>query len=85
VPRFESIGPNPFAGTADVALTLPDGGAASVRLYDVAGRFVREVRRVAGAGPHRFALDSDGLASGVYFLRVEGSAGEDVRKITVVR
>jgi aminopeptidase N len=84
-PKFESIAPNPFGDSSDIGVTLPSNGEATVILYDVAGHFVREVTRLVGAGPHRFALNSNGLPSGVYFIRIDGPGGEDVRKITVVR
>jgi hypothetical protein len=85
VPAFESIAPNPFGSTGDIFITLPDDNPATLRLFDVAGRFVRDVATVGGAGPHRVTIDSDGLPSGVYFLRMDAASGGVVRKITIVR
>ena len=50
-PAFEAIAPNPMGRAGELRLVLPDDAAATVRLFDVAGRFVREVARVSGAGP----------------------------------
>ena len=84
-PAFEAIAPNPMGRAGELRLVLPDDAAATVRLFDVAGRFVREVARVSGAGPRLISFDADGLASGVYFIRVDGPAGGDVRKLTIIR
>jgi hypothetical protein len=40
---------------------------------------------VSGTGPHLVSFVADGLASGVYFIRIDGPAGGDVRKLTIVR
>ena len=81
-----AVAPNPVVGRAAVRFVLARPGPVTVRLLDVRGR---EVRRVAGgdraAGPHAVALDTAGLAAGLYLVRLE--AGRDARTVpvTVVR
>ena len=60
-------------------------------LYDVQGREVaRLFEGVRREGEHEYGWDGRGpggeeLASGIYFLRLESSAGTDVRKIVILR
>ena len=77
-----SVSPNPFNPQATMSLYLPERGSARVRLYDASGRLVRTLmdESDAAAGYHALTLDgrsSTGakLASGVYYYRVETSAG----------
>jgi len=70
------IRPNPFTPSARLDFVLPARGATTLTIYDVGGRFVREmVASVLPAGEH--AITWDGLeasgtpaAAGVYFIRL---------------
>jgi hypothetical protein len=77
-----SVSPNPFNPQATLSLYVPERGTARVKLYDASGRLVRTLMddSDAAAGYHSLTLDghtSSGskMASGVYFYRVETSAG----------
>jgi len=65
--------PNPATGgTLTVSFTLPDGGAATLELFDVAGRRIasRDVGSM-GAGAHAVTLGAGrSLAPGVYLVRL---------------
>ncbi|NNE47169.1 MAG: PQQ-binding-like beta-propeller repeat protein [Rhodothermales bacterium] len=66
-----SVFPNPVRSDANVRLSLPNESDVSLALYDVLGKRVRTiVAEPRSAGRHRFLLGTDGLASGVYFVRV---------------
>jgi hypothetical protein len=55
-------------------------------VYDVLGRLQTVVHDgFAGPGTQRVLFDARGLASGTYFLRLEGSGASAARKIMVVR
>ncbi|GAB5536214.1 MAG: hypothetical protein Rubg2KO_24630 [Rubricoccaceae bacterium] len=79
--------PNPVRQRATVRVALPEPSVLTVEVFDLLGRQVRQlVDADRPAGWHELALDADGLASGVYLVRMV--AGEDftaVRRITVVR
>ena len=83
--------PNPFAGSTELEIGLPAGADVSVRIYDVAGRLVREqTLRGQQAGWQRLRFDGrDGagrtLASGVYFCRVEAAGATVTRKMVIAR
>jgi hypothetical protein len=84
--------PNPCRGTTTIHYAVPVAAEVTLRVYDVAGRRVRTLCR----GPHpagRFAATwrgrNDGgapVAAGVYFYRLETTAGEPrTRKLVLVR
>ncbi len=91
--------PNPFrprgGALANVPYRLPAGAGSpmlTLRVYDVAGRLVREVRTPAQttAGFGAAAWDgrdaADGAApSGVYYLRLTGPGLEGSRVVTLLR
>lgn len=93
--RFEGAVPNPVRGAARFAFELPEAGRASLAVYDVAGRVVREL--AAGwfaAGPNSVAWDGRGddgaeLAPGAYLARlvtgVPGPGGSGVLTRRFVR
>ena len=71
-------------------VTTATFGRLSVRLYDVHGRLARTVldEPFASAGMHTAVLDGPGssaLASGVYFYRVESSAGAKSGHVVILR
>jgi flagellar hook assembly protein FlgD len=70
---------------------LPAAGPASIRIYDVAGRLVREL---AGgpfeAGPQLVIWDGRGangreMGSGVYYIRLETPHGDDATSVTLLK
>jgi hypothetical protein len=83
--------PNPSAGLASVAFTLPKAGDVVLRLYDVRGR---EVARNNLAGLHAGAhvipwAPRDGgdrrLASGAYYVQIDALQGHKVIPWVIVR
>lgn len=78
--------PNPFNPTTTVAVTLPNTGAVSVRVYDLAGRQVAELAQGNfAAGQHRFVLDGTALASGTYFVKVQSPNAQSIRRVQLVK
>ena len=76
--------PTPFGGATTVSLSLPEAGPLRVELYDVLGRRVRAYDEGARpAGPHRVRVSGDGLAPGVYTVRVV--AGDRQATTRIVR
>jgi len=82
-----SVGPNPSRGSVIVTFAMAEAGAASLDLFNVAGRRVlhRDVTALS-VGAHTLELAKDGqLPSGVYMLRLVQGARTAERKIAVVR
>jgi len=73
--------PNPSSGGVAIPFAMPSAGHARVRLYDVHGRFVRELLNgVVPAGPRELRWDrrtsaGDLSRAGVYFVELQ-AAGE---------
>ncbi len=68
--------PNPFNLSTVISFTLPSAGKASVSVYDITGRRVRElISERVNAGSHSVVWDGtdtngETVASGIYFTRV---------------
>ena len=83
--------PNPSRGRVLVEYSVPEDGEVILRVYDVAGRRVKDL--VSGrvkAGIHRLEWDRRDvrgrlLPSGVYFLRLEAGDRRKVRKLVILR
>jgi hypothetical protein len=88
LPVSPSIGvfPNPFNTTTQIEFTLPTTQRVSLRLYDVLGREVAVMmNEIQTAGKHRLAFDAAGLASGVYWCRLEAGGMIQTRKIVLLK
>ena len=79
-------------GSGAISFEVAEGrSTASVRIYDVAGRLVRElVSRDLAAGPHDFVWngkDDRGstVASGSYLVQMRAGNFAASRKITLVK
>ena len=64
--------PNPFNASTTIPFILDRAGQVEMTVYDVLGRRVwGSGFRVWEAGTHEFVWDAEGMASGVYFVRLE--------------
>jgi hypothetical protein len=77
-----SIAPNPFNPATTMSFRMDREGAVDLRIFDMAGRLVRDVTRgrVFTAGYQEIRIDGKNenghrLASGVYFYRLSTSEG----------
>jgi hypothetical protein len=78
--------PNPFNPVTTIRFALPNPGRVTMKLYDVAGREVRTlVDEELPAGWHRTVLEARGLASGIYFCRMEAGEFFDARKLLLLK
>ena len=78
--------PNPFNPDTRVTFELDQAGEVDLRVYDLLGRQVRElVREPRAAGRHSVLLRGEGLASGVYFLRLESAGQAQTQKVLLLK
>jgi hypothetical protein len=83
--------PNPFNPQTTIAFELPTVGKARLRIYDLAGRVVRDlVNETLPAGRHEAVWtgrDNGGrsVASGTYFVRLVAGEFEASRTMTLVK
>jgi len=85
------VRPNPVRSSAFVRFSLPSRGETRVRIYDVAGRLVKDlVRQDMPTGLHTIVWDlrSAGgafTASGTYYVRLDSCRSTQVQRVTVLR
>jgi hypothetical protein len=88
-----SNAPNPFNPATEIRFELPQRGRIDVRIYDVAGRLVKELGgEVLPAGPHAVRWNGTdqretGVVSGTYYYRlfVDGKKVDSARRMTLVK
>lgn len=76
--------PNPFNPVTNISFALAEGSFVKLTVYDAAGREVKKL--IDGnlpAGYNTLSFDASGIASGVYFYRLE-SAGTSGVKFTKI-
>ena len=78
--------PNPFNPTTVVSYELPQASEVKLVVYDVLGREVAVLvneRKLPGRYTVKF--DATGVASGVYFYRLQAGSFVEVRKLVVLK
>lgn len=80
------VGPNPARGTARVGFSLAQAGRVDLALFDGLGRRVATLAQGdKSGGAHEAALATEGLAPGVYFVRLAADGQTLARALTVAR
>jgi flagellar hook assembly protein FlgD len=84
--------PNPFRGSTTVVFGLPRAADVTLRIYDIAGRMVRELvpERRFEPGEHQVRWDGrsdDGVAlnAGVYFYQLVAGSDHVTRRMIRIR
>jgi|GEM_PF-4591397 len=70
---FLGVYPNPSSGQFTIRFSVPQGARYTLRLYDSAGRLVREMPDING----------EQLSPGVYILRLETDRGSVSRRVVI--
>jgi hypothetical protein len=80
------IFPNPFNLSTEIRYTLPKAGDTKIILFDVLGRNVRTLELTdKSAGAHTLRLNAEGMASGVYFVRLESGEQQQTVKVMLMK
>lgn len=75
--------PNPFADDFALSFMLEESAEVKIQLYDVLGRFVREVSGdYLESGAHKFNVGAKDLAKGAYFVEIQ-IGDKDYKKMIV--
>jgi hypothetical protein len=78
--------PNPFNPSTTIEFVLPKSAFVTLRVYDLLGRQVGElVNEKLGPSTHKTQWDASGLASGVYFYRLQAGDFVETKKLLLVR
>ncbi len=94
IPRAYTLAqnyPNPFNPSTTIRYDMKDRGLVSIRIYNVAGQLVRTlVNGEKEAGIHSVAWDGRngagaGVASGIYFYKMETAGFSATKKLVMIR
>jgi hypothetical protein len=78
--------PNPFNSTTTIEFALPFASEVTLNLYNLSGHRVETlVNGRMQAGVHRTMLDAGDMASGLYFVKLEGVEQSFTQKIMLVK
>ena len=85
--RIGAVYPNPTVGFAHLAVEVDQTQPVTAALYDALGRRVALLFEglLGGGPPTLLDFDTQGLAPGVYVVRVQGSTFAESRRLIVLR
>ncbi len=78
--------PNPFNPSTTIGYRLNNRGHVILTVYDLLGREIRVlVNGEQPAGAYQVRFDAGGLASGLYFYRLQAGQYVDIRKMVLLK
>ncbi|MCB2210644.1 T9SS type A sorting domain-containing protein [bacterium] len=78
--------PNPFNSTVTIAFTLPTPSSVEMAVYTITGQRVNTISLGQRSGHQTISWTApDGLASGVYLLRMSGGGQQASRKVVYLK
>jgi hypothetical protein len=84
--NLEQNFPNPFNPTTTIRFTLPASQFVTLRVFDIVGNEVATlVDGRKSSGSHVVEFDGAGLASGIYFCRLEAGQFVETKKLVLMK
>jgi hypothetical protein len=78
--------PNPHNPSTTIKYTLPHASHVTLRIYDILGRVAAElVNGMQEAGYKSAQFDASGLASGIYFYRLQAGAYVETKNLLFMK
>ena len=78
--------PNPFNPSTTISYSIPKSGFVSITVFDVLGRKVETlVNEEKLPGNYKTIFNSDNLASGVYFYKLESGDFISIKKMLLIK
>ena len=80
--------PNPFNASTTISFKLQAPSSTELKIFDITGREVwskADGSWQLAAGQHSVVWDASGMASGVYFVRLEAGEFMQVRKLLLIK
>ena len=78
--------PNPFNSSTQIEYSLPHAGFVTLKVFNIMGQVVATlVSQELSAGTYNTRWDATGLASGVYFYRLESGSFVKTKKLLLLR
>jgi hypothetical protein len=76
--------PNPFREETVVEFWLADSQEASVRIYDVSGRMVKEIKQYYNQGPNQVTITREDLQPGMLYYELQTNRGQIVKRMILL-
>lgn len=84
-PLLENF-PNPFNPSTNISFSIPSDGFVRLSVFDITGRMIRTlVSEFKTSGDYDVKFDGSGLASGVYFSRLEINGAAHTNRMTMIK
>jgi len=78
--------PNPYNASTQIRYRIPESGAVSLRIYDMAGYEVAElVDEQQAAGEYSILFQMEELPSGLYFYQLKSCGNMQIRKMVLIK
>jgi hypothetical protein len=78
--------PNPFNPSTVIEFKMPAAGIVSLKVYNIVGQVVATLAEgMHPAGNYTYRFEGQGLASGVYFYRLQAGSFASVRKMMLLK
>lgn len=78
--------PNPFNPGTTIRYCVPKPSYVSLKLFNVLGKEIRTlVNEIVEEGWHDIPFDGSGLASGIYFYRIQTTESSQTKKLVLLR
>jgi len=78
--------PNPFNPTTTIEYDLPKSSQVKIEIYNLLGkRVITILDDYKNAGSYKLKIDSNNLASGVYFYRIQADTYTNSKKMILLR
>lgn len=78
--------PNPFNPSSKISYSIAEYGRVSLKIYDILGREVTTlVNEEKSAGRYEVIFNASGLASGIYFYRLQAENYVETKKMILLK
>lgn len=78
--------PNPFNNSTIIEFSLPETGIATLKVYNLIGQEVATiVSSTLVAGNYQYRWNASGLASGIYYYRLESGGSNQASKMILLK
>jgi hypothetical protein len=78
--------PNPFNPSTKIKFNIAETGFTSLKIYDLLGNEMSAlVNKELQSGSYEFNFDAKGLASGIYFYRLQAGSFIETKKMILIK
>ncbi|NQU04472.1 MAG: carboxypeptidase regulatory-like domain-containing protein [Calditrichaeota bacterium] len=78
--------PNPFNSSTTIRFGLPRDSDVAIQIFDLAGRRIATLTEGRyTAGWHSSSVDASGLATGIYFVRMEAGDFRSIKRVLLIK